>query len=55
MAIGQNTYAAVASYRNDSLQIIDIANPGAPAIVGSLADNGRLLLDGARDVGPSLR
>ena len=46
-AIGDKTYAAVASYNDDGIQFADVTDPAAPRAAGSLADTGSLLLDGA--------
>ncbi len=48
--IGSNTYAAVASFVDGGIQIIDITNPASPAAAGNLTDTGSSVLDGARDV-----
>ncbi len=48
--IGSNTYAAVASYQDNALQIVDITNPAAPMATGNLKDGGSARLDGPRDV-----
>ncbi len=48
--IGAKTYAVVASYGEDGIQIIDISNPDGPTTAGSLKDGGSLELDGARGV-----
>ena len=48
--IGSNTYAVVASYRDDGIQIINITNPEMPTPVSSLTDDETLVLSGAKDV-----
>ena len=49
---GANTYAIVASYNDDGVQIIDIADPGNPTASGTATDgaNGFTELDGPRGV-----
>ena len=44
------TYAAVASYGNDGVQIISLADPANPAPAGKLANTGSLELNGAHDI-----
>ncbi len=48
--INSNTYAAVASFADDGLQIVDVTNPASPAAAGSLGDNNTLRLDGPQGV-----
>ncbi len=48
--MGEYIFAAVASYSNDGIQIVDITDPDRPAPAGSLGDSGELLLDGAIEV-----
>ena len=49
---GANTYAIVAGYHDDGVQIIDITDPGNPTASGTAADgvNGFTELDGPRGV-----
>ncbi len=47
---GGSTYVAVASHREDGLQIIDVSDPDNPSAAGKLADGGDLRLDGASGV-----
>ena len=44
---GGTTYAAVASYVDDGVQILSLADPANPAAVGSIRDNAGRVLDGA--------
>ncbi len=48
--IGTNTYAAVASYFSDALQIVNVTDPASPTPVGNLREGGTRALDGAFDV-----
>ena len=50
--IGTSTYAIVASYTDDGVQLIDVSDPSSPVAVGSATDgvNGFDELDGARSV-----
>ncbi len=48
--IGNRTYAAVASFADDGLQIVDVTDPASPVAAGSLEDTGSTELDGASDV-----
>ena len=50
--IGASTYAIVASYTDDGVQLIDVSDPSSPVAVGSATDgvNGFDELDGARGV-----
>ena len=50
VVIGNNTYAVVASERDDGIEIIDITDPTSPNPVGRITDNSTLALDGARSV-----
>ena len=45
-----NTYAAAASFDDDGIQIVSLADPANPMAVGQLADNSTLLLADARGV-----
>ena len=47
---GGSTYAAVAAYFDDSVQILDITDPSAVTAVGSIADTGTLKLNGASGI-----
>ncbi len=48
--IGNRTYAAVASFADDGLQLVDVTDPASPVAAGSLEDTGSTELDGASDV-----
>ena len=48
--IGSMTYAAVAAFQDDGLQIVNVTNPASPAGVGRLQDSGSLELNGAGSV-----
>ena len=54
--IGQSTYALVAAFEDDGVQIINITNPATPTAVSSITDGGNdgaggiFELDGARDI-----
>ena len=48
--IGSSSYAAVAVYSDDSLQIVNITDPANPAPAGKIRDNGSRELDGAHGV-----
>ncbi len=49
--IGASTYALVASFADDGVQIINISNPAAPTAVSSVTDGGTFdELDGATDI-----
>ena len=50
VVIGNNTYAVVASERDDGIEIIDITDPTSPNPVGRITDNSTLALDGASGV-----
>ena len=45
-----STYAAVASIKDDGIQIVDVTNPDRPTAAGNIRDAGSLLLDGSRGV-----
>ena len=45
-----NTYAAVTSYGDDSVQILDIADPYDITAAGSITDTDDLVLDGANSI-----
>ena len=47
---GINTYAAVVSYRDNGLQILDITDPDDIIEKDSITDEGTLELNGARDI-----
>ena len=47
---GGSTYAAVAAYNDDGVQILDITDPYDITAAGSIADDAALELDGARDI-----
>ena len=47
---GINTYAAVASYIDDGLQILDITDPENIIAKASITDGGTLALDGAHNI-----
>ena len=48
--IGSNTYAAVASWIDDGIQLVNVTNPDSPTAAGKLGNGGSNLLDGASDV-----
>ncbi len=48
--IGSKTYAAVASFEDRGLQIVDVSDPSSPAAVGKLENSNTNLLDGATGV-----
>jgi hypothetical protein len=51
VVIGTKTYALVASYYDDGVQIIDISDPAAPSAVASVTDGTDYpALDGARGI-----
>jgi hypothetical protein len=51
VVIGEKTYALVAAYSDDGVQIIDISNPASPSAVASLTDGGTYpALNGARKI-----
>ena len=47
---GIDTYAAVASYTDDGVQIINITDPDNPVAAGSIDDTSRLELNGASSI-----
>ena len=47
---GGSTYAAVASFADDGVQILDITDPSDVTAAGSITDTATLLLDGARAI-----
>ena len=47
---GGNTYAAVAAFSDDAVQILDVTNPPTITAAGSITNNATLNLDGANDV-----
>ncbi len=47
---GGHTYAAVAAYRDDGVQILDITNPSSITAAGSITDDDSLELDGAQGI-----
>ena len=47
---GGSTYAAVAAYLDDGVQILDITDPSAVTAAGSIADTGTLKLNGASGI-----
>ena len=47
---GGSTYAAVASFNDDGVQILDVTDPSAVTAAGSIANNSTLKLDGAWDI-----
>ena len=47
---GGTTYAAVAGYIDDGVQIINITDPANPIAAGSIGDNASLKLNGARGI-----
>ena len=47
---GSKTYAAVASFADDGLQIVDVTDPASPSAAGSLGDVGSMRLNGAHGV-----
>ena len=47
---GGRTYAAVAAYWDDGVQILDITDPSAVTAAGSIGDTAALELDGAHDI-----
>ena len=52
VTIGAKTYALVASFNDDGVQIIDITNPATPTATAAITDgeNGFEELDGANDI-----
>ena len=47
---GGRTYAAVAAYWDDGVQILDVTNPSAVTAAGSIGDTAALELDGAHGI-----
>ena len=47
---GSNTYAAVAAFNDDSVQILDVTNPSSITAAGSITDSDSLELNGAWDI-----
>ena len=47
---GGSTYAAVAAYNDDGIQILDVTNPFSITAAGSIANTGDLELDGAQGI-----
>ena len=47
---GGSTYAAVAAFEGDGVQILDVTNPSAITAAGSATDDGALELDGATGI-----
>ena len=47
---GGSTYAAVAAFEDDGVQILDVTNPSAITAAGSATDDGALELDGATGI-----
>ena len=47
---GNNTYAVVASYDNNTIQIIDITDPLNPTVMANAVDNDSIVLDGPTDI-----
>ena len=47
---GGSTYAAVASFSDDGVQVLDVTDPSAITAAGSIADGGTLELDGASGI-----
>ena len=47
---GASTYAAVASYDNDMIQIIDITDPSNPNVLANIVGSDNLVLDGPTDI-----
>ena len=48
--VGNRTYAVVAAARDDGIQIVDVTDPAAPVMGGSITDGDGTILDGAYDV-----
>ena len=48
--IGNNTYALVASFDDDGVQIIDITNPAEPTATAAIIDDKSTALDGASSI-----
>ena len=47
---GSSTYAVVAVYNDDRVQILNITDPSRIAVAGSVADGGGIMLDGADQI-----
>ena len=47
---GGSTYAAVAAFEDDGVQILDVTDPSAVTAAGSIANNGTLLLNSVRGI-----
>ena len=47
---GGRTYAAIAAYWDDGVQILDVTNPSSVTAAGSIGDTAALELDGAHDI-----
>ena len=47
---GVRTYAAVAAYWDDGVQILDVTDPSSVTAAGSIGDDAALGLDGAHDI-----
>ena len=47
---GGGTYAVVAAYVDDGVQILDVSDPYSVTAAGGIDDTGTLLLDGATDI-----
>ena len=47
---GGSTYAAVAAYSDDGVQILNVTDPSSVTAAGSITDGGALLLQDARDI-----
>ena len=48
--IGENTYAAVAAWQSNAVQIINVTDPDKPTLAGSIADTAGLLLGAATGI-----
>ena len=48
--VGNRTYAVAAAARDDGIQIVDVTDPAAPVMAGSIMDDASTILDGAYDV-----
>ena len=48
--IGSSTYAIVAAFKDDAVQIIDVSNPADIVALDSLTDDTSLQLNGAKGV-----
>ena len=47
---GDHTYAAVAAYRDDGVQILNVTNPSNITAAGRITDGGTLELDGPEGI-----